>query len=141
MDEDRLSPQLGRLIDEAKAAARSLDAPGTDVEGVALLTEEGTVHSGAGTRLDDAAHARGPVADLAPSSSCAAELALEGVRENGDHEIVAASVAAPHDPSETVLPGEKSYRCLAALDAELPLVLKQHGRWVVLPLSKIRPDP
>jgi hypothetical protein len=125
MDEDRLSRELGRLIDEAKAAARSLGVDDPAAEGVAVLTEEGTVHCGAGIR---GAGSRG-----------AAALALESARAAGHGEILAAAVAVPGDATETVLPSAESYRCLVGLDSELPLVFKQFGRWVVLPVSTVGP--
>jgi hypothetical protein len=138
VDEDRLSPQLGRLIDEAKAAARLLDGTAPDAEGVALLMEDGAVHSGASSRLDVDGAAEKAVVDTTHSHPCAADLALEQARAGGDREILAAAVAAPHDPSETVFPGAGSYACLTEVDPELPLVLKQRGRWVVIPLSRVR---
>jgi hypothetical protein len=136
VDEDRLSPQLGRLIDEAKTAAAALGVATAEAEGVALLTEDGAVHSGAGGRSRGAAAAEGNIPGRASLS--AAGLALQNARATGDREILAAAVAAPCDSSETVLPGMESYKCLVEVDPEMPLVLKQHGRWVVLPLSVVQ---
>jgi hypothetical protein len=127
MDEDRLSPQLGRLIDEAKAEARLLDIASPDAEGVALLTGSGAIHRGAVT---------GGSAEV----GSAAGSALARAQAAGDAEIIAAAVAAPFHPGETVLPSAESRRCLAGIDPELPLVIKQHGRWVMLPASKVGPS-
>ena len=145
MDEDRLTPQLGRLIDAAKAAAYSFDASLLEAEGVALLTDDGAVHSGAGSRVGVAAGVGDAATEVtstevASSSPSAAQAALELARGRGASEILAAAVASPHDPSETVLPSPGSHRCLVDLDPELPLVLKYCGRWVVLPLSRVRSD-
>jgi len=104
MDETRLTPQLGRLIDAAKAASREATHTAR-VEGIALLTSDGTVLTGC----------------------------------TGSAEIVAAAVAEPDDPAETVPPTRESYRLLADIDPDLPLVFKQRGRWVLLPLSRVEP--
>jgi hypothetical protein len=125
MDEDRLSPELGRLIDEAKAAARLLGPDTLQAEGVALLTGGGTIHSGAAT-------------PGAPPLS-AAELAVARAHEAGDEEILAAAVAVPGDAGETVPPSAASHECLLRIDPELPLVVKRQGRWVALPASQVRP--
>jgi hypothetical protein len=124
MDEDRLSPRLGRLIDEAKNAARLLGLMAPEVEGVALLTGSGTVHSGA-------------VAGAPGEAGSAAQAALDRARSAGDEKILAAAVAAPFDPADTVLPSAQSHRCLTGIDPELPLVIKQHGRWVMVQASKV----
>ena len=122
MDEDLLSPRLGRLIDQAKAAARQAGPEISRAEGVALLTDAGTVHVGC---------ADGQPEPAAP----AAEAALAVARQAGCSAIVAAAVAVPDDPSETVMPSDASRRVLAAVDPELPIVFKQRGRWVMLSLS------
>lgn len=125
MDEDRLSPQLGRLIDSAKEAARRSTASASQAEGVALLSARECVYVG---------HAGEDPAD--PSVS-AAEVALSLVHAAGDEEVVAAAIAAADDPSATVYPSAESHRCLAGLNPDLPVVVKQHGRWVLLLLSQI----
>jgi hypothetical protein len=127
MDEDRLSPELGRLIDRAKAAVSALGVDIPDAEGVALLTGGGTVHCGA-------------AAPACQASVSAAQLALERALSAGDAEVLAAAVAAPFDPADTVMPTPGSYACLADLDPELPLVVKQDGRWVMLAASKVNPS-
>lgn len=124
MDEDQLSPQLGRLIDEAKAVARMLGITTPDAEGVALLTGKGTIHCGAR-------------AGATEEGGSAAGSALERARAAGDDEILAAAVAAPFHSGETVLPSAESCRCLAGIDPELPLVIKQHGRWIMIPASRV----
>ncbi len=125
MDEDRLSPDLGRLIDQAKAVARALGIESPLVEGVALLSDEGNIYGGA---------VEGPTAPLS-----AAHLALERAQKKGDSEILAAAVAAPYDPADTVAPSVAAYERLVGLDPDLPLVVKQHGRWVMLAASKVTP--
>lgn len=124
MDEDRLSPQLGRLIDEAKRAAIALGVESSGVEGCALLCDEGEICAGAA---------------LAPAPQSAAHLALEAARQAGAGEILAAAVAAPYNTADTVTVSLVTYERLAGLDPELPLVLKQHGRWVMLPADKVTP--
>jgi hypothetical protein len=136
MDEDRLSPELGRLIDQAKAAARSLGRDDPAVEAVALLTDAGEIYSGAVLRSGTTVDAGGGP-DAGPRS--AAHLALEKAQEAGAGEVLAAAVAAPFDPADTVLPSLLTHERLAGLDPELPLVLKQHGRWVMLGADKVIP--
>lgn len=117
MDEDLLSPQLGRLIDAAKAASMQAGPAAAAAEGVALLATDGSVYCGSG-----------------------AQMALASARRAGTTEILAAAVAITNDPGATVLPGAESRACLAAIDPDLPLVVKQLGRWVLMALSKL-PDP
>jgi hypothetical protein len=128
MDEDRLSPQLGRLIDEAKSAARRAALVGTKAEGVALLAGDGSIYSGH-TGAD-------PVSPL----SSAADVALASARRAGQEEVLAAALAVANDPAETVFPSAESRSCLAGIDLDLPLVIKQQGRWMMRPLSQL-PSP
>jgi hypothetical protein len=136
MDEDRLSPDLGRLIDQAKGAAELLGLTDPAIETVALLSDSGDIYTGAtlhrGEQVDPSA---GP--GVNPRS--AAHLALERAQEAGAGEILAAAVAAPYRLADTVLPSAASYERLVALDPELPLVIKQHGRWVMLAANKVTP--
>jgi hypothetical protein len=136
MDEDRLSPDLGRLIDQAKGAAELLGLTDPDIETVALLSESGDIYTGAtlhrGVQLDPSA-----VPGVALRS--AAHLALERAQEAGAGEILAAAVAAPYRLADTVLPSVATYERLVGLDPELPLVVKQHGRWVMLAANKVTP--
>lgn len=124
MDEDRLSPQLGRLIDQAKAAAQRADPTAPKAEGVALLTGDGGVHTG---------H---PGADPNHPFS-AAESALASARREGCGEVLAAAVAVANEPSQTALPSLECRQVLAGIDEDLPLVVKHQGRWVMLPLSRL----
>lgn len=126
--EDRLSPDLGRLIDHAKAAAHSLGKESTEVEGVAVLVENGEIYSGAS---DDRSGEAG--------GADAAQRALERAEAAGPGEVLAAAVAAPFDTAETVSPGAGSHRLLSEIDPELPLIFKKHGRWVILPASQVVP--
>jgi hypothetical protein len=136
MDEARLSPEIGRLIDQAKQAAQLLGIEDPAIETVALLTEGGGIYTGAtlhyGAPADPAA-----AAGAAPRS--AAHLALERAQEAGEGEILAAAVAAPYSTADTVPPSVTTYERLVGLDPELPLVLKQHGRWVMLAADKVSP--
>jgi len=136
MDEDRLTPALGRLIDQAKGAGRQLGGEDQAIEAVALLTDDGDIYSGAtlpcGDQVDPAAASGVP-----PRS--AAHLALERARAARAGEVLAAAVAAPYSSAETVLPTVATYERLVGLDPQLPLVIKQHGRWVMLPADKVSP--
>jgi hypothetical protein len=123
MDEDRLTPQLGRLIDSAKVA--SLQAGAARAEGVALLTAGESIYVGyAGGDPDD------------PTASAAAA-ALAAARGAGEADIVAAAVAVANDPAQTDLPSMESRQCLTDLNPDLPMVFKQRGRWVLLLLSQL----
>lgn len=155
MDEDRLTPQTGRLIDFAKAAAaraaaegsrapgqdasgfpRALGEPsqhGARTEGVALLAGDGAVY--AGSAMAGPGRASAPAAAALHLSAAAA--ALGSARQAGCTEIVAAAVAVANDPAATLFPGSDSRRALAGIDEDLPLVVKHRGRWVLLLLSQL----
>jgi len=126
MDEDRLTPQMGRLIDRAKAAALSATSPHARAEGVALLACDGSVYSGY------------PGEDPELPQACAAETALAFARRAGRTDIVAAAVAVANDPAQTLFPSDGSCEVLAGIDKDLPLVVKHRGRWVLLLLSELR---
>jgi len=128
MDEDRLTPQMGRMIDQAKAAALRVTAPGMRAEGVALLTDDGSIYSG---------H---PGEDPALPTASAAEAALACARRSGCADIVAAAIAVANDPAQTAFPSEGSREVLGGIDQDLPVVFKHHGRWVLHLLSEL-PDP
>jgi N-alpha-acetyltransferase 50 len=138
MDRDQLSPQLGRLIDQAKVAALraagELRRPEAEAwagtgsgarraEGMALLLADGTVQSAPSTE------------DEAQRPDAAAGLAA---RADGV-EILAAAVAVTDDAAPTLNPSPQTRRILAQIDPDLPLVVKQHGRWVMVPLSGLPP--
>lgn len=124
MHEERLSPQLGRLIDAAKATAARVDPTLPSTEVVGLLTTAGAVYAAAGE--DRPGH---PVS--------AAEAALALARAAGDSEVSTAAVALANDVSETVSPSPATCRHLAEFDPELPVVVKRLGRWVMVPLSQL----
>jgi hypothetical protein len=126
--EERLSPELGRLIDAAKSAAARVDPNRARTEVVGLLTSTGAVY----TAHADEDHAGRPVS--------AVESALGLARAAGDSEVVTAVVTLAHDASDSVSPSPAVHRSLAALDPELPIVVKQRGRWVMLPVSRIQPS-
>jgi len=123
--EERLSPELGRLIDAAKAAAARVDPALPPTEVVALLTSIGAVY--AAPAGED--HQGCPVS--------AAEAALALARAAGDGEVLTAVVTLANDASESVSPSPAACCSLAELDPELPIVVKQLGRWVVVPLSRL----
>jgi hypothetical protein len=128
MDEARLSPQMGRLIDEAKAAALRTGPAIAMAEGVAVLTCDGSIYAG---RIGS---------DPSAPTGSAAEAALAAARRAGHEEILAAAVAIPGDGSDTVLPSAECRRALAGIDADLPVVIKHRGRWVLVLLSQL-PSP
>ncbi len=113
MDEDRLDPLLGRLIDTAKHAATQAPVA------VALLDEEGRVVAGAAAAALEAAAA-----------------ALEA-REDCGLRVVAAAFARAN-AAATAIPDGACLCLLAEIDAELPLVYKDRGRWVVNSVSRLQ---
>lgn len=140
MDEDRLTPQLGRLIDAAKAAAGGACAPqapglaggstagaaGTTgladsasavaterAEGWALLGVDGKVYSG--TRL-----AR----------------AFDGMRA-AKTEPEAAAFAVHGESGDTLLPGWGWRTGAQGIPADLPVAVKYLGRWVLVTFVEI----
>jgi hypothetical protein len=152
VDEDRLSPELGRLIDAAKAAAeaaraatRAAAAPGmtaTDsaaaagrpagvatprAEGWAVLVGDGTIHTGS----DAAAVLSAAQAGAASSSGADAGAGLTG--------LLAAAFAVSGEGGDTLLPGREGRAVLGAADPGLPIVVKHLGRWVAVPLSELPP--
>jgi hypothetical protein len=122
MDEDRLTPRLGRLIDAAKAAAaRARAEAGTSSEGApvtaggwAVLGEDGKVYTG--PRLDGA---------------------LGAVQRSGTSPE-AAAFAAVGESGDTLLPPRDWRRGVAGVDPHLPVAVKHLGRWVVVTLEEIR---
>ncbi len=121
MREDQLSPELGRLIDAAKAAAGRSDA-GTRTEAVALLTEDVSVFVGC-------------TSGAAPGTCRAAEEALAAWRAAGGDQILAAAVASGDATLQDVEPCPSCLAALAAVDPYLGLVVKRKGRWVLVSLS------
>ena len=132
MDDDRLSPELGRLIDTVKAAARAA-GPAGRVEAVALLTATGDIHR-SGT-------AQGPAGRGAGGGCSAARDAVSAWGEAGGEDILAAALAWIDGTAEDALPCRSCREALGALDPDLPLVIKRKGRWVVVPLSGLPRDP
>ena len=126
MHEDTLSPEMGRLIDAAKAAAARVAPFTAPAQGVALLTAGGQVRSG--YEGDPAATWRGAV-----------ESALASLRRAGGGNVVAAAVAVANDIGESPLPSADCARSLAGLDPDMPVVVKKLGRWVALPVSDLVP--
>lgn len=123
MDEAQLSPLLGRLIDQAKAAAAQTVAGSGSTEGVALLLADESIVA-----------AHGATGETGMPVS-AAERAIAVAREG--QVIEAAAVATTGPSAQTVLPSEESRRALEAVDPDLPLVVKYRGRWVVRSLSDL----
>ncbi len=139
MDEDRLSPELGRLIDAAKAAAR------TAASGATAAGEP--AGAGAATPGGAKAHgAEGPTraegwALLAADGRVYAEpdatAALSAALAAGAPQLVAAAFAVAGDSADTLLPRGDWRRALTGLDPGLPVVVKYLGRWVVVTLAEI----
>jgi hypothetical protein len=125
MDEDLLTPLMGRLIDRAKAAAVAAGSGTSGAEGVALLL------------ADEAVVAAGAALEPKHGSVSAAALALEAARAQSDQAVEAAAVALSDAHLSTALPGAASCEALRAIDAGLPLVAKVRGRWVVRLLSEL----
>jgi hypothetical protein len=133
MDEDRLTPRLGRLIDAAKSAARAAAVPAAAPsvggeapaaapaaeggpllpQGWAVLGEDGEVYTD--LRLAGALAA----AQRAGTSPEAASFAVAGVA------------------GDTVLPEEGWRSGVTEVDPHLPVVVKYLGRWVVVTLEEI----
>lgn len=126
MDEDRLTPRLGRLIDAAKAAARAglgRDTPRDDGtagggapprgEGWAVLGEDGEVYVGLWLAA---------ALDAAGRSGTAAET---------------AAFAGAGGSDDTELPGRGWRTGVAGADPHLPVVVKHLGRWVLVTLEEI----
>ncbi|HLA82169.1 MAG TPA: cytidine deaminase [Thermoleophilia bacterium] len=124
MREDQLSPTLGRLIDAAKAALSAGAAPDEPAEAVALLAESGAIFTGRSAGNPSAGGCR------------AAHIALGAHVAAGGGQIDAAALAA-HPSRESVFPCEECLGALTELDPDLPLVVKQLGRWVLLPVSTV----
>ena len=128
MDEDRLSPELGRLIDAAKAAAAAPRGPGAPrAEGWALLVGDGTLCVGPDAAAVISAARSGP------------GKASYGGLAAGAPELLAVAFAIAGEADDDLLPGEDARDALRALDPGLPIVVKHLGRWVVLPLSGLPP--
>ncbi len=150
MDEDRLSPELGRLIDAAKAAAEAAravtraaaPAAATETaaaagrpagvatpraEGWAVLVGDGTIHTGS-----DAA----AVLSAAQAGAASSGGADSGAGPTG---LLAAAFAVSGEGGDTLLPGREGRAVLGAADPGLPIVVKHLGRWVAVPLSELPP--
>lgn len=101
-----------------------------------MLDDKGEIYTGA-------ACGRGGQAVASSSAEpfrSAASAALEHAQEAGAGEILAAAVAAPFDTADTVVPGAATHERLLGMDPELPLVLKQHGRWVMVAADTVTPS-
>ncbi|MCL5734024.1 MAG: cytidine deaminase [Actinobacteria bacterium] len=127
MREEQLSPQLGRLIDAAKSvlAPEPLEGP---IEAVALLMDNGQIFTGRSA------------GDPGSGRCGAAERALLVSRAASGRQIDAVAVAVS-PPSDSALPCRGCTDVLAGIDTELPVVLLQLGRWVLLPLSAVPRQP
>ncbi len=134
MDEDRLTPKLGRLIDAAKAAARGTareaapDGGGAAGQGGAAepgrspdVRAEGWAVLG----LDGAVYPGGTVA--AASAAAAA----------GHTEPEAAAFAVVGEAGDTLLPRAGWRAGMGDADPELPVAVKYLGRWVLVTLGEI----
>jgi cytidine deaminase len=122
MREDQLSPQLGRLIDAARSALAGCPL---GREAVALVAEDGRIFTGCGG------------AEWAAGACGAAEAALKAFAAADARSIDAAALAA-NSPDESFFPCPGCHAALSRLDPDLPLVIRQLGRWIILPLSSLR---
>ncbi len=122
MDEDLLSPLMGRMIDRAKSAARQAAEEGGEADGIALLLADETVVAAGGCRGDLAS---------------ATERALSETRTRGDQVIKAAAIATFGSEQTTALPDAASRQALESVDPGLPMIVKVHGRWVARLLSDL----
>ena len=122
MDEDRLTPVLGRLIDAAKAAAATADDERAAceegevtprVQGWAVLAEDGEVYSG--RRL----------------------AGVLGVLQRSGTVPEAAAFAVAGEPDDTLLPSGDWLGGAVGADPHLPVAVKYLGRWVVVTLEEI----
>jgi hypothetical protein len=143
VDEDRLSPEFGRLIDAAKAAAAAHAAgtaaggagaegggtepagPARRAEGWAVLASDGAVHPG----VDLASAVR------AARAADASHVSLSDLE--GPAGPVAAAFAVAGEPGETLLPRPGWRTEAEGLDPELPVAVKYLGRWVVVTLGEL----
>ncbi len=117
MHEERLSPQLGRLIDAAKAEAARVDPTLPPTEVVALLTPSGAVYTGQ-TGQAGAAEQAGQAEQIAEldhpeAPVSAAEAAWALARAAGDDEVLVAAIAVTSDASQSVSPSPATCRSLA----------------------------
>jgi hypothetical protein len=124
MNEDLLTPLMGRLIDRAKAAVVESASGAGGAEGVALLLDDETIV------------AAGVASDVISGLLCAAALALEAARAQGGQVVEAAAVALSDSSLKTVVPSAASREALESIDPALPVVAKLRGRWVVRLLSE-----
>lgn len=127
MHEEQLSPLHGRLIDAAKAAAALASPRSPIAEGVAVLTESGAIFTG---------HT-GENRDVLPCG--AVEQALRASREAGGGGVCSVALASGRAGLDSVFPCPDCYRALTQIDPELPMVVMQLGRWVLIPLSRLAP--
>lgn len=129
--EESLSPELGRLIEAAKAAASRAYAPysGFGV-GAAVLSEAGTVHLG--VNVENASF---------PAGLCAERAAAAAAVAAGHRDLRAVAVAPAGADVETLLPCGFCLQFLSELGRDLLVVAKERGRWVARPVSALLPAP
>lgn len=129
MREEQLSPELGRLIDTAKAQAAQARSHAPKAEGAALLTGSGEVFAACSGM------------DAGPQAPCAVARAFAAAGQTGAEGVLAIALAATaYDRTDSFRPCDECRSFLATLDPELPMVTKQLGRWVVQPLCELCPD-
>jgi len=125
VDEDRLSPEMGRLIDAAKAVAKQGLTAVPGWEGVALLGVGGAVGVG-----------RGPINSVFRAQSAAAT-ALADLRLKEKGEVIAAAVATDQQGEDTVWPSAGTLEVLRGIASDLPVAIKRCGRWVAVRVSDL----
>lgn len=128
MHEEQLSPELGRLIDAAKAAAAQAGVGGGRAEGVALLAGSGEVCIGRSGEDPSGEDSGSP-------PSCAVARALSAAGSSGAGDVLAIALATTGDPADSFVPCDACKAHLVALDPDIPAVTKQLGRWIMTPVS------
>jgi hypothetical protein len=134
VDEDRLSPQLGRLIDAAKAAARAGSAdqpPGAGLTGGAPTGA--AAPNGAAARAEGWS-VLGIDGDVYAGGRLAAALAAAAA---GGTAPEAAAFAVVGEQGETLLPAGAWRQGAQGVDPQLPVVVKYLGRWVLVCLEEL----
>ncbi|MCX8032085.1 MAG: GNAT family N-acetyltransferase [Thermoleophilia bacterium] len=125
VDEDRLSPELGRLIDAVKAVVAREQTSPLYGEGVALLGEKGGIGVGYASATS-----------VSPGDS-AAWAALVDLWEKGETEVIAAAVASNRPGEDTTQLSPGTMETLSAVSQDLPVVIKRCGRWVGLTVADL----
>jgi hypothetical protein len=132
VDEDRLSPALGRLIDAAKGAARAAANEAAPADGATSDVVPGT---DAAQRAEGWA-LLGPGGQAFAASDPAGALTAARAAGAGPADVEAVAFAVAGDPADSLLPSADPTAVLVGVDPDLPLAVKYLGRWVVVTLAE-----